>query len=239
MGFFDSKPNDVVAKGIIHDFGDVPGVEDAVDGYLALVESEIYKKTVFIGFIDSGEDEDPYNIDEFPLVRMAFNHLNSFPLRLPFIPLFDKKDFLVSYTFIWNIWRCQLGRELTPEEEKMVYNDLTNRIIFLLEDFDSNLETPAVDDEFFRRLGKIKKLDKGAKKLSDRFLDLRQAVKMNTFNRSPMTFGANEIAWTRFLAGCSAVHSGRNFISAEDIVMGNKVYIKLVNTDLDSLIRSL
>ena len=92
---------------------------------------------------------------------------------------------------------------------------------------------------FFRKLGKIKKLDKGAKKLADRFLDLRQAIQMNTFDDSPMTFGVNEIAWTRFLAGCSAVHSGRNFVCAEDIVMGNKVYIKLVNTDLDSLIRSL
>ena len=40
MGFFDSKPNDVVAEGIIRDFGDVPGVGGVVDGYLALVESE-------------------------------------------------------------------------------------------------------------------------------------------------------------------------------------------------------
>ena len=153
MGFFDSKPNDVVAKGIIRDFGDIIGVGDVVDGYLALIESEIYKKTVFIGFIDSGEDEDPYNIDEFPLVRMAFNHLNSFPLRLPFIPLFDKKDFLVSYTFIWNIWRCQLGRELSLEENTAVFHsNLATRIIFLLEDFDSNLETTLVDEEFFRKL---------------------------------------------------------------------------------------
>ncbi|MDZ4220542.1 MAG: hypothetical protein U1D70_16175 [Methylobacter sp.] len=231
MGFFDSKPNYVVAKGIIRDFGDVPGVEDAVDGYLALVESEIYKKTVFIGFDSVGDGPDS---DRISMLNIVAKYLSTFPLRLPFIPIFDVKDFYVSFTFVWNIWACQLGRELNQEEcQKIYYGDIVKRIIFLLEDFDSNENTPQVDEEFFR------KLDKCAKKLSDRFLDLRQAVKMNTFNRSPMTFGANEIAWTRFLAGCSAVHSGRNVISAEDIVIGNKVYIKLVNTDLDSLIRSL
>jgi hypothetical protein len=235
MGFFD-KSNDEVVDRVLSDFGNVNGVKDVVDGYLALVESEVYKKTVFIGF-DGGADVD---VEDLVLVKCAVKYLSTFPLRLPFIPLFDVKDFYVTYTFIWNIWRCQLGRELSLEENTTVFHsNLTTRIIFLLEDFDSNLETPPVDEEFFRKLGKIKKLDKGAKKLSDRFLDLRQAIQMNTFDDSPMTFGANEIAWTRFLAGCSAVHSGRNFISAEDIVMGNKVYIKLVNTDLDSLIRSL
>ena len=239
MGFFGHDSIDEAMGRIIRNFGDITNVMDVVDDYLGFTDSEVYKKTVFIGFIDSGEDEDPYNIDEFPLVKMAFNHLNSFPLRLPFIPLFCKKDFLVSYTFIWNIWRCQLGRELTLEEEKMVYGDLANRIIFLLYNFDSNLETPPTDEEFFVQMGKIVKKDKRAKKLEDAFLNLRQAIKLDTFGESPFSFGVNEIAWTHFLAGCSAVHSGRNFISAEDIVMGNKVYIKLVNTDLDSLIRSL
>ena len=237
MGFFDSKPNDVVVKGIIRDFTDVPGVGDVVDGYLALVESEVYKCTVFIGFDSVGDGPDS---DRISMLNIVAKYLSTFPLRLPFIPIFDVKDFYVSFTFVWNIWACQLGRELNQEEcQKIYYGDIVKRIIFLLEDFDSNENTPPVDEEFFRRLGKIKKLDKGAKKLSDRFLDLRQAIQMNTFDDSPMTFGANEIAWTRFLAGCSAVHSGRNVISAEDIVIGNKVYIKLVNTDLDSLIRSL
>jgi hypothetical protein len=237
MGFFDSKPNDVVAKGIIRDFSDVPGVGDVVDGYLALVESEVYKCTVFIGFDSVGDGPDS---DRISMLDIVAKYLSTFPLRLPFIPIFDVKDFYVSFTFVWNIWASQLDRELNQEEcQKVYYGNIVKRIIFLLEDFDSNLETPQVDEEFFRKLGKIKKLDKGAKKLADRFLDLRQAVKMNTFNRSPMTFGANEIAWTRFLAGCSAVHSGRNVISVDDLVVGNKVYIKLVNTDLDVLIRSL
>ncbi len=237
MGFFDSKPNGVVAEGIIRDFGSVNGVKDVVDGYLALVESEVYKKTVFIGFDSVGDGPDS---DRISMLNIVAKYLTTFPLRLPFIPIFDVKDFYVSFTFVWNIWACQLGRELNQEEcQKIYYGDIVKRIIFLLEDFDSNLETPPVDEEFFRKLGKIKKLDKGAKKLADRFLDLRQAVKMNTFNRSPMTFGANEIAWTRFLAGCHAVHSGRNFVSAEDIAIGNKIYIKLLNTDLDPFIRSL
>ncbi|PKL67038.1 MAG: hypothetical protein CVV28_06405 [Methanobacteriales archaeon HGW-Methanobacteriales-1] len=214
MGFFGHDSIDEAMGRIIRNFGDITNVMDVVDDYLGFTDSEVYKKTVFI-------------------------HLNSFPLRLPFIPLFCKKDFLVSYTFIWNIWRCQLGRELTPEEEKMVYGDLANRIIFLLYNFDSNLETPPTDEEFFVQMGKIVKKDKRAKKLEDAFLNLRQAIKLDTFGESPFSFGVNEIAWTHFLAGCSAVHSGRDFVSAEDIVIGNKVYIKLVNTDLDSLIRSL
>ena len=237
MGFFDSKPNDVVAKGIIHDFGDIIGVGDVVDGYLALVGSEVYKKTVFIGFDSVGDGPDS---DRISMLNIVAKYLSTFPLRLPFIPIFDVKDFYVSFTFVWNIWACQLGRELNQEEcQKIYYGDIVKRIIFLLEDFDSSLETPAVDEEFFRNLGKIKKLDKGAKKLSDRFLSLRTTLQVNTFGESPATFGVNELAWTRFLAGCSAVHSGRNVIGVDDLVVGNKVYIKLVNTDLDSLIRSL
>jgi hypothetical protein len=236
MGFFDSKPNDVVAEVILRDFGDVNGIREVLNGYLCLVDSEVYKKTVFIGF-DGGADVD---VEDLDLLKLAVKYLTTFPLRLPFIPLFDLKDFYVTYTFIWNTWRCQLDRELSLEENtKVFYGDLAARIIFLLEDFDSNLETPKIDEEFFKKLGKIKKKDKQAKKLADRFLDLRQAIQMNTYDRSPMTFGANEIAWTHFLAGCSAVRGGRDVLSTEDIVMGNKVYIKLVNTDLDSLIRSL
>ena len=237
MGFFE-KSNDEVMGRVLSDFGDIKGVKEVADAYLALMDSEVYKKTAFIGFVN--EKDDYFDMDRFPLLKIAANNLTKFPLKLPFTPLFGIKDFYVTYSFIWNIWRCQLNRELTLDEGRSVfYNDLAVRIIFLLEYFDSSQNTPPVDEEFFRKLGKIKKLDKGAKKLSDRFLDLRQAIQMNTFDDSPMTFGANEIAWTRFLAGCSAVHSGRNVISAEDIVIGNKVYIKLVNTDLDSLIRSL
>ncbi|PKL66372.1 MAG: hypothetical protein CVV28_10855 [Methanobacteriales archaeon HGW-Methanobacteriales-1] len=238
MGFFE-KSNDEVMGRVLSDFSDIKGVKEVVDGYLELIDSEIYKKTVFIGFIDASDNES-YELEKCPLLKMAFNNMTSFPLRLPFIPLFNIKDFYVTYTFIWNIWRCQMGRELTfPEEEIVFYSDMATRIIFLLEDFDSNLETPLNDEEFFRKVSKLKKIDKKAKKLASSFLDIRNTLQNNTFGESPMTFGVNEIAWTRFLAGCSAVHSGRNFISADDIVMGNKVYIKLVNTDLDSLIRSL
>ncbi|MDP2836417.1 MAG: hypothetical protein Q8N97_05495 [Methanobacteriaceae archaeon] len=235
MGFFD-KSNEEVVDRVLSDFGNLNGVKDVVDGYLALVESEVYKKTVFIGF-DGGADVD---VEDLVLVKCAVKYLSTFPLRLPFIPLFDVKDFYVTYTFIWNIWRCQLGRELSLEENTTVFHsNLTTRIIFLLEDFDSNLETPPVDEEFFRKLGKIKKKDKRAKKLIDGFLDIRQVIKVNTYCESPVTFGVNEIAWLDFLAGCSAVKEGRNYLSVSDIVTANKVYIKLVNTDLDSLIRSL
>ena len=178
--------------------------------------------------------------DRISMLNIVAKYLTTFPLRLPFIPIFDVKDFYVSFTFVWNIWPSQLDRELNQEEcQKVYYGDIVKRIIFLLEDFDSDLETPPVDEEFFKKLGKIKKMDKSTKKLADRFLSLRTTLKVNTFGESPVTFGVNELAWTHFLAGCHTVHSGRNVINVDDLVVGNKVYIKLVNTDLDSLIRSL
>ncbi len=153
MGFFD-KSNEEVVDRVLSDFGNLNGVKDVVDGYLALVESEVYKKTVFIGF-DGGADVD---VEDLVLVKCAVKYLSTFPLRLPFIPLFDVKDFYVTYTFIWNIWRCQLGRELSLEENTTVFHsNLTTRIIFLLEDFDSNLETPPVDEEFFRKLVRLRR----------------------------------------------------------------------------------
>jgi hypothetical protein len=237
MGFFE-KSNEEVLGRVLSDFGDIIGVKEVVDGYLALVDSEVYKKTAFIGFVN--EKDDYFDMDRFPLLKIVANNLTKFPLKLPFTPLFGIKDFYVSYSFIWNIWRCQLNRELTLDEGRSVfYNDLAARIIFFLEDFDSDLETPTADEQFFKKLGKIKKMDKSTKELSDRFLSLRTTLQVKAFGESPVTFGVNELGWTHFLAGCSAVHSGRNVIGVDDLVVGNKVYIKLVNTDLDSLIRSL
>ena len=99
----------MVAEVILRDFGDVNGIRDVVDGYLCLVDSEVYKKTVFIGF-DGGADG--LDAEDLDLLKLAAKYLTTFPLRLPFIPLFDVKDFYVTYTFVWNIWRCQLDREL-------------------------------------------------------------------------------------------------------------------------------
>ena len=54
MGFFE-KSNEEVVDRVLRDFGDVNGVRDVVDGYLGLVDSEVYKKTVFIGFDSVGD----------------------------------------------------------------------------------------------------------------------------------------------------------------------------------------
>ena len=157
MGFFE-KSNEEVVDRVLRDFGDVNGVRDVVDGYLGLVDSEVYKKTVFIGFDSVGDGPDP---DKISMLNIVAKYLTTFPLRLPFIPIFDVKDFYVSFTFVWNIWSSQLDRELNQEEcQKVYYGDIVKRIIFLLEDFDSDLETPPVDEEFFKKLGKIKKMDK-------------------------------------------------------------------------------
>jgi len=241
MGLFSAEPTDEVAKKVLDEFNDVKELKDVVDGTLALQENEIYEKLVGMGNpIDSSVDK-RYGIknNEYTdLEIFAAKHLSKFPLRLPLTPLINIKDFWVIYTFIGDLYSIRTGRKIYQEDlYKVEQGDMATRITLMLENFDSNLETPEPTVEFFKRLGKVKWQDKKAKKLRNYISNLFFILAFNKWGGKNVgwNFPATEKAFILLLSGCSAVLEGRNKINTYDVIRANKTYLKLINTDISKM----
>ena len=139
-----------------------------------------------------------------------------------------------------DLYSFRVGREFTLEElNKIFYGDMATRILLLLEDFDSNLETPQPTAEFFKRLGKVKWQDKKAKKLFNGIYKIKFMLILNNWKgvgTRGSTFRVTENAFLLLLSGCSAVLDGRDRIGVDDVVRANKTYLKLIDTDISEMV---
>ena len=236
MVFWKIEPTENVVQKLITDWNDVEGLSGLLDDILGLVGSKVYEDLVCVSLDDINDPDVKMDRDEelSLLEKYAFDNLSNFPLRLPLTPLVGIKDFLVIYSFIASLYYLRLGHKLNLEERnKVFYSDVATRIVLLLEDFDSTMETPEPTPEFFKKLGKIKWYDKKVKKL---FKSVRGVYFMLIFNnwqdKDIHSFDATENAFLLLLAGCSAVMCGRDKINSFDVITANKTYLKLINTDI-------
>jgi hypothetical protein len=237
MSFFSAEPAVDVAGKVLDEFGDVDGLKEVIEGILALEDSEVYEKLVH----GMGDDSrlDSGDFDELSgLIRLASENMSKFPLSIPFAPLITAKFVMVTYTFVYDLYSIRLGRDFTLDElKKIFYGSMATRILLMLEDFDSDLETPKPSAEFFKRLGKVKWQNKQAKRLFGSLVDLRLTLVYEKWGGggSISTFLVTEDAFILLLAGCSAVMCGRDKINSFDVITANKTYLKLINTDISRL----
>ena len=238
MGIFSNPTNEEETEKFLRNFGDIEGVKDLVAANRDLEHSSVYKD---LTYVDLGEINEPgvdtSEIEEVPpFVKYAAENMSDFPLRTSFTGLLGPKDVLLNLVFLDSLYFLRVGRKLTLDDYRLTtFSVLPVRLMFLLEDFDfdSDLETPEVTPDFFKKLGKLKWENKKASKLNVAFSDLRLTIMLNTWpgkDFSPIC--VNELAATRLWAGCSAVVCGRDRISVEDVLVGNRVYLKLVNCDV-------
>ncbi len=236
MIFFSAEPTDKVADQIIDDFNDIDDLKNVLRDIVSLVDSTVYKKLVLgtpdNSLINSGDYDEPSTI-----AKLAGKNMSKFPLRIPGGPLIGSKEVLVIYTFINDLYSFRIGRELSSNElNALFYGDLATRILLMLDDFDSTKKTPTTDDKFFKKLGKQKWQDKKTKKLFNEFYKLYFMLifnnKLDKERESGSSFDVTQDAFLRLLSGCYAVNNGRDRISPEDIVQANKLYLKLIHTDL-------
>ncbi|MBI5679842.1 MAG: hypothetical protein HZC47_02970 [Methanobacterium sp.] len=236
--FLKEKPAQEVAEKVLKDFNDVEGLKEVVDGILSLTDSWVYEKLVHGVVMDPRVNSGDYD-EPSKLIRFAADNMSKFPLNMPFAPLITAKDVLVIHTPIYDLFSINIGRDFTPEDlNKIFYGEMAARILFMLEEFDSNQETPQPTKKFFKRLGKIKWNDKKTKKL---FNDLFEIRYMSVFNKwkgadgqTPI-FTNTENAFLKLLSGCSAVVESRNKINTFDIFRAHKTYLKLIRTDISKL----
>ncbi|MBI5679278.1 MAG: hypothetical protein HZC47_00035, partial [Methanobacterium sp.] len=206
--FLKEKPARKVAEKVLKNFSDIEGLKEVVEGILNLPDSWVYEKLVHGVVMDHRVNSGDYD-EPSKLIRFASKNMSKFPLNIPFAPLLTAKDVLVIHTPIYDLFSINLGSDFTPEDlHKIFYGEMAARILFMLEDFDSNQETPQPTAEFFKRLGKVKWQDKKVKKL---FNGLHEIGYMSVFNnwkgaggRTPI-FTNTEKAFILLLSGCSAV----------------------------------
>lgn len=238
MGFWKVLPVDVGYRVLLDDFGGVVGLKRVLDGICGLVDSSFYGDLVsFYGVpkdsrVDSGDFDVPSE-----LVRLASRNMSKFPFALPFTPLITGKLVLLVPSFVYDLCGARLGRSFSDEElKKIFYGDLPTRILLLLEDFDSSLETPEPTSEFFKKLGKVKWADIGCKNFFNRIHNFKSDVVYEKYRSEyNMDLSVNEKGFILLLSGCSAVLDSRDRITVDDVVLAYKMYFKLLNTDITRL----
>jgi hypothetical protein len=238
MSFWSVVPTDKMVNSLRDDFGDVEGLNGLLDDILGLVDSSFYGDLVsFYGVpkdsrVDSGDFDVPSE-----LVRLASRNMSKFPFALPFTPLITGKLVLLVPSFVYDLCGARLGRNFSDEElKKIFYGDLPTRILLLMENFDSTMETPEPTSDFFKKLGKVKWADSMSKDLFNRVTDLEFKVMYRKLeSKYSISLSVNEKAFILLLSGCSAVSDGRDKITMDDVVRAYKMYFKLLNTDITRL----
>ncbi|MBP2045804.1 hypothetical protein [Methanobacterium aggregans] len=238
MSFFSAEPTVDVAGKVLDEFGDVEGLKEVIEGILALEVSGVYDGLVH----GMGDDSrlDSGDFDELSeLIKLASENMSKFPLSIPFAPLITAKFVMVTYTFVYDLYNIKLGRDFTLNElNNIFYGSMATRILLMLDDFDSDLETPKPTTEFFKRLGKVKWQNKQVKRLYNHIHEINFMLIHNKWKgteRVSTTFLVTEEAFILLLSGCSAVICGRDKINIFDVVTANKTYLKLINTDISRL----
>jgi hypothetical protein len=236
IGFLSNDTNEVEAKRLLSKFGDIGGVAELVDLTLELEHSSVYKDLTYVDLDEINEPGvDTSEIEEVPsFIKYAAENIHKIPLRTNFTGIISPKDVWLHFTFIPSLYFLRVGRKLTLDDYRMFFGSvLPVRLMFLLEGFDSDLETPEVTPDFFKKLGKLKWENKKAGKLNLAITDLRLNIMLTIWPGKDFTpISVNEQAATQLWAGCSAVLDGRDRISVEDVLVGQRVYLKLINTDV-------
>ncbi|KAF5067453.1 hypothetical protein [Methanobacterium aggregans] len=237
--FLRAEPTNEVAKSLLCDFSDVDGLKEVVDSVLNLEDSEVYEKLVKIDMpVDSGVNLKE-NLNVTSLDEVAEDNLSNFPLRLPLTPLISIKDYFTVGFFVGAIYSVEIGHKLYEEDlSRVAHSKMIPRILSMLEDFNSNLETPLPTAEFFKRLGKVKWQDKKVKKFIEDLSNLHFILAFNKWGGKNVdwNFPITEKTFIKLLAGCSAVLDGRDRICVDDVVRANKTYLKLIDTDISEMV---
>jgi len=226
------------AEKILKKFPDVNGLKEVLDGVQALMDSEIYDKVYEVSEMDPEETSSYIDTVDDLLklrqVKLASEILKKPPLYIPFLTgVIIASHFIATFGFIRGInyaySQKKLNRNATVKEHAIL-----ERLMVLLDDFNKPISFQPPDEEFYRKLKNIK-WEKTAKKLYNKIHRLRGNIGVVRWSSDSSTFDNGEHRLHTFLAACNAVNHNRDKILAEDVVVANKTYLKLLNTDITKL----
>lgn len=225
---------------LLKKFEEVEGLKEITEKIINLLDSEIYKKVYDASMKghEGGLTTEEYAEDllKMPQVRMASNILKNPPLYVASLTgvIISIHFISMMHVIMW-IFYTFLQKDLNHEDVLKAHTIILERLMSSLDNFNNVKEYQAPDEEFYKKLKKIK-WDKQAKKLFKRISDLKFEISFEMFGSSFSTsFGTGEDFALTFLAACNAVNNNRNKILEEDVIKAYKTYLKLLSTDITKL----
>jgi hypothetical protein len=221
---------------------DVPGLDAVINSIIDISTSGLYDESRRV--YDSIKskffwwERSIHKMPENSVYFLAHENLDYIEY-LDFIPhkSFDLITFFMfvcMYDFLAIRYSMTIKRELDNLDVKNVYlSRLDEQLIFGLDNFDKIHDWPNPTPEFFQKLKKIRWENKNTKRFSDTIGLLKIHLTITSISLPRYAhFSAIEKAVIELIAGCSAVKDNRKFINNEDVVIGFKTYLKLLNTDV-------
>jgi len=220
---------------------DVPGLDAVINSIIDISNSGLYDESRMV--YDSIKSkffwwERSIQKPENSVYSLAHENLDYIEY-LDFIPhnsvdLITFFMFVCMYDFLAIRYSMTIKRELDDLDIRNVYlSGLDVQLIFGLDNFDKIQDWPRPTSEFFQKLKKIRWENKNTKKFSDTLRLLKANLTMNAFSFPKyVQFIGIEMSVIELIAACSAVKGNREFINKEDVVIGFKTYLKLLNTDV-------
>ena len=228
---------DKKVEKLLNNFKGINGLDDVVGRVLELENSEIYAKVHGASVI---YDKLGFNPSQDVLVdrHIQYRYAASC-LRDPILNIYPLTDVIIfpKYCAVTGILKfidyAYTGKKLSIEDLDR-HQIILERLMVFLYDFDELKKFKSPDEEFYRKLRKIKR-DKIAKKLLGGLEFIRRDVLRRNGFKNNSTFWVGETFLLDYLAACSAVHQNRDEISMEDVIIAYKTYLKLLNTDISKL----
>lgn len=154
--------------------------------------------------------------------------------------VFVEHDHVIRFYFFILMYRLMelryfmtIKREFNDNDIRNVYlSGLDERLIFGLDRFDEVSNWPQPSAEFFQKLKKLS-WDNKTKKFAKQLKLLKIHLTITSFGLLKYEhLSAIEEAFIELIAGCSAVNGDRECINKDDIIIGYKTYLNLLNTDV-------
>ncbi|KZX10464.1 hypothetical protein [Methanobrevibacter filiformis] len=234
----EREKNKKTAQKILKKFPNVVGLDKVLYETQMLFDSPSYKECfkIYESIIMSYHYDDEKDLENKEIItNMAI--LSNSDLKY-FINLFGNAIFLTNAFGLVGtlavILNVKLGR-------KPLYNNVLifyNWFMVKLDDFHNLNEVKLPNEEFYKKLRKIK-WEKSSKKLFDQIRLLYNSVNKVVAGEkiSKSTFGVNTalVFSVIFLCGCSAVLNERERINDIDVINAYNTFYKILNVDSEDL----
>ena len=215
------------------------GLNDVLDLIIDNWNSGFYEK-LLLAYVSREENHRDFTFDEMSNNRLFVLAGENLPKTGLKTIAFSKTDLNVFKTMpllLITIYFMNIGRPLYWEDALNEYfGGLDARLMFGLDKFDELNDVPKPTPDFFQKLGKTQIADKETSDLSMKLKFLQMHIEEEIFGYNfgdfSEEYGTTEDLFIQLLAGCSAVHQGRETINSEDVIVAYKTFFKLIKTDI-------
>jgi hypothetical protein len=215
------------------------GLNDVLDLIIDNWNSGFYEK-LLLAYVSREENHRDFTFDEMSNNRLFVLAGENLPKTGLKTIAFSKTDLNVFKTMpllLITIYFMNIGRPLYWEDALNEYfSGLDARLMFGLDKFDELEEVPQPTAEFFQKLGETQIASKATSDLYMKLTLLQMHIEDDIFGHNFGDFSEDyrptEDLFIQLLAGCSAVHNGRETINSDDVIMAYKTFLKLIKTDI-------